>query len=720
VTDSGRSGSPPPARRKTGPSAKEAVSPPKARDRVWILWCLLVAIVFVAGGIGLLLWVRSNAGAPNLKAAGSEFPTRDIPPSPLPTEQASAGGFDRRRFAVIDLPSDAIDFAIDSASGHIAVAAPYRTDLLVYAASDLSPGRNPSPRRIEIPGAPVSVVFKVLDQDRLFVVGLDNPATLVLMDAATLTIKRRLLLNTPAARWLQTSVSPSDPYVYFCSGRTTPGPIVRYDLKHLAPAGKISIGELTVSADGRTLFPRGDRRDGKRTRAARWPAPENLSDETGAVQLEEIGVRDDSNDTVYSDPSGQFVAVGHSLLDPTLSTVSVVAEFQPQAFLSGTPWMAGMAGTDWMIGSINDGRTQDRVALPESWFATDERPPIPWPTGPDLKPAPIAKMLADPPRDQFLLGTRRQLVAFPLSALRLTAQKRIWVSNELPHEWPAGKPLEVSLALPGNDLEIELAGAPKGMRLVGQTVRWTPLPRDVGDHSVQVNVSSQSVSHSQSWSIRVVRPTINLPFEPSALSIAADGTRALAWHKADPRFGTSAEPRLTVIDLTTDRIVADRTLDEPLVAPAITESDVYVLTRDHLSRLSSNDLKTVKQIEIKNHRATGLTLIADRRIDFTAAEHEYVPPRSFRLPGLDPITTFDHDVVRANDWPSGRCHFGWIDEGILWDTRFDKPLMLLWPVAFRRLGFQAITRIPHARVAKWCCDVPPGTRMRRRIPHQTR
>src|SRR5262249_38271277 len=155
--------------------------------------------------------------------------------------------------------------------------------------------------------------------------------------------------------------------------------------------------------------------------------------------------------------------------------------------------------------STNDGRVHAEVPLPKAWLP-EEAPPTAAARANQV-PRPLGTVLSDPPRQQFLLATANHVVALPLSAFKLPAEKSLWISMQFPDRCPVGETLELDLGLKVDDLTTQLSKGPKGMALAGQTLRWTPSAEDVGDHDIEITVSTSEVKHIQSWSTRVHRPT---------------------------------------------------------------------------------------------------------------------------------------------------------------------------------------------------------------------
>jgi len=121
--------------------------------------------------------------------------------------------FGLERFAVIDLPANAVNVALDDVTGQLAVTGLDDHAVSVFPMQPWKPGRTPKAVRVNVGGRPLSVVAKSVGNQRLFVVGVDAPSSLVAIDTTTLGITRQQLLDTNAPFQLLTSPNPDDPYL---------------------------------------------------------------------------------------------------------------------------------------------------------------------------------------------------------------------------------------------------------------------------------------------------------------------------------------------------------------------------------------------------------------------------------------------------------------------------------------------------------------------------
>ena len=596
-------------------------------------------------------------------------------------------GFDRNRFATIDLPTDALDVAIDTETSQLAVVRIDNNALSVYSLENWGPGQSPQPTDIGVGGTPLSVTVKTLGDQNLFLVGVDAPPSLVAIDARTLKVVRQQLLQTPAPHDVLSSQNPDDPFLYATSFIERAERITRFDLRRWLPSGILPLGmsPITLSHDGRKVYAVSSYQIARACMQPHtWPDVDPARPTT-EVELIGEGATEVSMEPVIADPLGRFVACGQSLFDPILKEKFATAEFKPVAFLKGTTLMSGVAGSFWMLGSINDGRTLERVEFPESWLDVPKLE-VPRPQDVQRKPIPLLNVLSDAPRQQFVLATHRHIAAFPTSAFSLEQEPSLWSETELPRSWPINTEMRLPIELSAG-IEVQIEKAPEGMTVKSQIIHWTPTVKQIGTHELALRVNSGNVSRSQSWTIEITRPTIAAPFVPTKLFITPDGKHALLMGKTTPRFQKApVHRRIAVLDLGTDKVICERTFPETFFDAVMSGPHVYVTFPKSLEQLDATTLETQATIPIENMPGGLLTLVHNQQLDLHAEPDQYGRVQRLRLPGLEPIPEFPHDVNKAESWPSGRCGYGWLEAGVLWDHDYQTPKLLLWPTVFRRYG----------------------------------
>jgi len=209
-----------------------------------------------------------------------------------------------------------------------------------------------------------------------------------------------------------------------------------------------------------------------------------------------------------------------------------------------------------------------------------------------------------------------------------------------------------------------------------------PAARSVSSAQTPGNVAT--AAESQNFEPRHTAqapPSIELPFAVSGIAVSPDGRRAVAWDRG-ARAAPPPPRHLALIDLTGPAVLAETEIKGQLHDVVLDNEHVFVLSERTISRYSRADLTPNGSV------ATGssggqLQLVATRRLSLG-------PRARFALADLQPLPNYDHDVHSSEGWLDGRTGFGWMEEGILWNSSLDKPLLLVWPYEFQRVPWQDV------------------------------
>ncbi len=184
---------------------------------------------------------------------------------------------------------------------------------------------------------------------------------------------------------------------------------------------------------------------------------------------------------------------------------------------------------------------------------------------------------------------------------------------------------------------------------------------------------------------------IELPFVPTHVAMSADGTKVVVWNISSRPTDSQ---NLAVVDVESRKLVAQKIWPTQLFDVAVGE-DVYVADEKAISRLSVDRLESQAVFEtaaagaFPNHQSGLRLMLVD-------SQKLSVGPRTrLALPGLTLMENYDHDVNETAGWLDGRCGFGWISEGVLWDSAMSKPLLLVWPYEFERNPYSFSNRAPY-------------------------
>ncbi len=269
--------------------------------------------------------------------------------------------------------------------------------------------------------------------------------------------------------FLTGSGNPQDPFVYYstqCDDNTIQAPkperFGRINLVTMQPDGQTGdknpdIFDAVVPDEGDVIYC-GLAQGG--VQLVRWP---EKRDQDGGVFLEVISGANTLEGGYLPAPVGQFVAVGYALQSRRFWETNGTADFLPKAFFRSRPLMLGVSDAGLAVGSVNDCRRLDSVALPPDWLREKGRPPPsdfrkrPEST-PKLKTSFLAAF-ADDQRQIGLLVLNQGLAVLQLSKLKLPAEKSLIVRNHPPETVAVGQELTVELATEAEDVTFEWIGA---------------------------------------------------------------------------------------------------------------------------------------------------------------------------------------------------------------------------------------------------------------------
>ena len=185
----------------------------------------------------------------------------------------------------------------------------------------------------------------------------------------------------------------------------------------------------------------------------------------------------------------------------------------------------------------------------------------------------------DAERDRLFYGHGSRAVVVDLESLGLTFQPLFLMKVSSVVSVELGKTLTLALEL--NDptytdrTTFELKSAPKGVRLAGRRLEWTPSTRDVGSHEVVVEAKMGEARDSISIRVDVNRPVLELEHPVYDLRLSPSGRRALVLSRPGIASGEKAAV-LLLIDVERRRVIAERTLPQGVRAVHLDERGVYV------------------------------------------------------------------------------------------------------------------------------------------------
>jgi len=226
----------------------------------------------------------------------------------------------------------------------------------------------------------------------------------------------------------------------------------------------------------------------------------------------------------------------------------------------------------------------------------------------------------------------------------------------------------------------------------GRTVRWTPVPTQLGRQAFRLRAKSGNLAHDWYWEVAVEQTSVALPFLVRGIEPDAEGNRAVVWGQAlaPAKVGGRAvvpEPNtyyLGIYDLKAKQLLQHVETPKPIQHAALHSTGVYASlmlldparpTTDaptQIVRFHPETLAVEEQTECPTHGS--VIVIGDRYLAVTGRQTVRLT-----IPDLKPVTP----TLGAYPYPiAGRLRDGWVWDGIVWDEAMKKPRLLLFPVLF--------------------------------------
>jgi hypothetical protein len=124
------------------------------------------------------------------------------------------------------------------------------------------------------------------------------------------------------------------------------------------------------------------------------------------------------------------------------------------------------------------------------------------------------------------------------------------------------------------------------MKADGNELKWRPREDQIGPAKVTATLRAGDLRRTTTFDLCVVYPGVSLPFNPAGLAVGPDGTQALIWTDAHceqtaprpPDVVADQASRIVRIDLATGRLLAERTLSEPVQRALLTADHALLVT----------------------------------------------------------------------------------------------------------------------------------------------
>ena len=296
-----------------------------------------------------------------------------------------------------------------------------------------------------------------------------------------------------------------------------------------------------------------------------------------------------------------------------------------------------------MLIGIADGEETDYdiVAASSNSFKVCGRAPLPDEFGKTPKYGPFKlRCLPDGANNRVVAARGSEATLIPLKRLSVPDEPFLLLHLKTPQSASLGTRLAIPFKPHDPACKVALAAAPKGVRLVGNSVVWTPTESQVGRANVALRLSHKGFERVQNVSFDVVRRHVKIGFVPDAFRVSPSGRTVVAWTGGarDRWRGRDDEQpakcRVAVIDTEQGKVVASKLLLNPISAAAVDDHYVYVAPAhaDRISALSLKDLSEAKKSHTKG-RVIGFTCVSSKLL-FAATEEHVL---TYSVPDLKPV-----------------------------------------------------------------------------------
>lgn len=518
-------------------------------------------------------------------------------------------------------------------------------------------------------------------------IGLENPNSLLVVDAGSLQIEKtvQLKLGAPYEVAQSTGKRTSKLYV-FQVGSNRRGKHTLIDLETGDEQTLSRNDEHDPEPYAYCYFSGGNRiySDSLGINRRPWPP---LTPPVFVTPWKEVYV------------SGRSIVSGDSQFDLT---------FSPWVFLEQA-WCAGFDNRDLVVGSALGTGEFARTQLPDAWYPEPpKRVNAPVPVGGYLR-APLLRFLhADPQRKLLIVGNSQQLGIVSWKNWNLPVQPILQLQEPPPPEAMVGDEYKYAPQCVSGDPQLVLIAGPNGMTLVDQTLRWTLRWDQVGEATVRLKVKVDQLAHWETWSILVKQRQLNTSFVVTNGNLSEDGTLAVLWGKVV----NESTFQLGVYDMKTGQKVVSVDREFPVMDAVITRQAVVITENrpnaDSLGRMPLVKLSIDQLAENANGFSTPGTMIAkgDNEL-FIVGHSENARESDRRLVDISRVNLNDlsEDAEAATQEPVNRVNEGWIYGGCFWPNGSDKPSMLLpqrvsHAEANRLMAFSARSFLSKMRVAR--------------------
>ncbi|MCA9074258.1 MAG: hypothetical protein KDA93_04430 [Planctomycetaceae bacterium] len=622
--------------------------------------------------------------------------------------------------SIVAWPNQALEVAFDRKRSQLAAIGPWGDAVGFVPLDDF---QNADPlllvKKYRLAGTPSVVCFKPMKSGDVFVVGQHDPGALVMIDAETHERNGGIILEGATPIHVAGVTDPASSLLYASS--TSPrlwGGIIRVDLTTSQIVDhwtEHSHRRPSVARDPRLVY-MNEMGVGRTTSLFQVADPGSSPEES--TRWEQIAERTSDKAHGYLSDDGRVITRGYLLYDPQLKEDPIKAEFIPQDFVDGTPWMVGLLERDVVIGARTDGSIVQRIPLPQELFGqhkvnsrSRKYMVTEMHSGDEVLSNPVF-VWCDWDHSRLVVTTALHacVVPFDKSALPESTEP---VPSHLPtlaesHTRVAirGEPFEIDVVVEREPATVELMDAPEGVTLQGRKILWTP---DIAtdQYLIQVRVVEGDVAREVTYRVNLEMPSLKVPFFVRGCDPSTDGRRAVVWgadflteeqsaQKASP-LQNPTSTRLALMDVPTRSILKELTLPFGARDVELNGTGLYVLDYTgeaknfRILRYDAETLEPGGQAVVRGEGS--LKSIGDKYL---------LCGQTLSLPDLQ---TQERSPWRQSQIPDtelmkvGRIADGWYFDGCLWDREFAHATAMVTPQGFVYPQLPNVPLVPGAKSA---------------------
>jgi hypothetical protein len=526
-----------------------------------------------------------------------------------------ASEYAKAEVKVYSLKTPCSDFAFNHDTGDLAMVAPDKNEAWLIRSADLPAGKVDAPIKLKVGSSPSSIFYKKFKDTAVYAIVCSQDSHMYLMNAADGTLVKKIELAQSGVRHVTGSINPADPFVYYNYGaghdcatgalilRTMQNQPLAFDDAHFS----------YISASGEVAYRLGPWSPSGFESLQRTTS---LTDDT--VAFARLFYDHDSKGGYVPDPFDRYTAALRSIYSRGLNKREADLTLLPQCFFSKAPVLVGYDGIEHFR-NRNEG-PQDvklRAASYNTFSAFGDvvsfsvTRPAPRDNFGDLQLK--ERMFANDGGKQVIYAFAQTVALVPLADFAVPEEPFLLATLQGGDQAPLGKETQFSLKLLDSRVEVEVENMPEGMQAKGNNFTWTPKEDQVGPAQLAVMLKHKDIQRAQVFDLKVVRPSLTLPFAPVDLALSGDKKRMLIWEgiARDP-YGQPQPPgtgsvgaagagnslRMAVIDIANGAVAAEKKLKEPL-AQVSAIGDFFVLLSANSPRcevVRASDLERQKSL----------------------------------------------------------------------------------------------------------------------------